>query len=96
MTMSGHPGTLPAGTSYFLRGTATQTLPRRLRFNARVNYFSDFDSNQLFSTDIASYSQNIRSYDANLSGAWRRYSLTARGRKTPRSCWRRCTGCEPS
>jgi len=71
-------GTLPAGTSYFLKGSATQTLPHNLRFNARVNYFSDFNSNQLFSTDIASYSQNIRSYDANLSGGWRRYSLTAR------------------
>jgi len=71
-------GTLPQGVSYFLKGNATHTLPHNLRVNARVDYFSDFNSNQLFSTNIASYSQNVRSYDANLSGAWRRYSLTAR------------------
>jgi LPS-assembly protein len=71
-------GTLPEGVSYFLKGNATQSLPHRLRFNAQVDYFSDFNSNQLLSADITNYSQNRRSYDANLTGAWRRYSLSAR------------------
>jgi len=71
-------GTLPEGVSYFLKGNATQSLPHRLRVNASVDYFSDFNSNQLFSTDISSFSQNRRAFDANLTGSWRRYSLTAR------------------
>jgi LPS-assembly protein len=67
--------TLPAGTSFTLRGGANQRLPGRMYARGRVDYFSSLITNQTLNTDLANTSTNNRSYGANVVGAWRSYSL---------------------
>jgi LPS-assembly protein len=70
-------GTLPASQSFKVRANATQTITRGLRARARVDYFSDVITQQLYQQNFYDASQRSRIVQAALSGAWGSYNATA-------------------
>ena len=73
----GSTSTLPDLRSYEVHGTASQTLPYRLRARGRVDYFSSLTTMQTFNTNVAAATQSQRSFGGNVVGAWNVYSLNA-------------------
>ena len=70
-------GSLPDSRSYDIRGSATQTLPFRMRARANVSYFSSIESSQLNNVNIYDLSRNSRSFGGNIAGSWGKYSLNS-------------------
>lgn len=68
---------LAAQKTFTVYGSAAESLPHNLFARASANYFSDYQTNQVFNTDPRSATRNQRTYGANLVGAWRLYSLNA-------------------
>lgn len=68
-------GSLPQTRAFELRGAANQALPGRLQARARVDYFSSVAVMQSFNTNVYDASRNQRSFGANVTGAWRTFSL---------------------
>ena len=64
--------------SFFLVGSASQTLPHRLQAQGRVNYFSSLSTNRTFKTDIRDLGVNRREYGGNVLGSWGRYSFNGK------------------
>jgi LPS-assembly protein len=65
----------PGTRSYDVNGGANHILPGNFRARARVDYFSSITTNQTFNMNINDASRNVRSYGANIVGAWRSYSV---------------------
>jgi LPS-assembly protein len=72
---NGSTSTLAESRSYDIRGAATQRLPGGFRAQARVNYFSSFETSQTFNTDVYDASRNQRTIGANVVGAFSGYTL---------------------
>lgn len=66
----------PARTSYQVIGNVTQALPLGLRARARVDYFSDITSQQLFNNNLYQMMFSTRSVGGGVSGAWRGLSVS--------------------
>jgi LPS-assembly protein len=66
----------PGRTSYQVIGNVTQALPLGLRARARVDYFSDITSQQLFNNNLYQMTFSTRSVGGGVSGAWRGLSLS--------------------
>jgi LPS-assembly protein len=75
-------GTLPETESFNVRANATQTITRGLRARARVDYFSDVVTQQLYQQNFYDASQSSRIVQGALSGAWGKYNATAAYDKT--------------
>ena len=58
------------------RGDASQALPAGIRARARVDYFSDLTTQQLYNTNIYEASQRQRTIDGSVTGAWGGVSAT--------------------
>jgi LPS-assembly protein len=69
--------TLPEKTSLEVRANATQTLTRGVRARARVDYFSDIVSQQLYHQNLYDASRRSRVIQGSLTGAWGRYNASA-------------------
>jgi LPS-assembly protein len=69
--------TTPAERTFDLRGGANQMLPGNLRARANIDYWSDVQARQAYTTNIIDYSNNRRAYGANIVGAWGTYSMNA-------------------
>ena len=54
--------------SFTVNGSANQPLPHRFRARATVDYFSSFQTNQTFYTDVNYATNNTRRYSANVYG----------------------------
>jgi LPS-assembly protein len=75
-------GVLPASTSFHIRGSGTQMLPGRLRSSFRVDYPTNFQTAQTFTTNIYDISRYQRTYGANVIRGWRYYSLNSTFERT--------------
>jgi LPS-assembly protein len=60
----------PEGRSNQINGTLSQVLPAGLRARARVEYFSDLQTQVLYNTNIYEASQRQRTIDGSVAGAW--------------------------
>jgi hypothetical protein len=60
----------PAGRSNQTNGSLTQVLPLGLRARARVEYFTDLQTQVLYNTNIYEASQRQRTIDGSVAGAW--------------------------
>ncbi|MGH9348081.1 MAG: LPS-assembly protein LptD, partial [Vicinamibacterales bacterium] len=69
-------GTLPESRSFKVRASATQTLARGLRARARVDYFSDVVSQQLYQQNVYDASQRSRVIQGAVTGAWGPYNAS--------------------
>src|SRR5262245_851466 len=67
-TNDGVTTTIPAGTSYQVTATASQTIARGLRARARVEYFTDLLTQQLYHQNIYQATQNRRTVEGGLTG----------------------------
>jgi hypothetical protein len=67
---------LPAATSYEVRGSMAQMLPAGLRVRGNVDYFSSLTTQQLYNTDIYYSSLSRRTYGGSATGNWGGVSLT--------------------
>ena len=72
----------PARTSYQVQANITQALPAGLRGRARVDYFSDIVSQQLFNNNLYQQTFSTRSYGGGVSGAWRGLSVSGQYQRT--------------
>jgi LPS-assembly protein len=70
-------GTLPKTRAFEFRGSANQPLPGPLHARGRVDYFSSVSVMQTYNSNVYDASRNQRSYGANVTGAWRTFSLNA-------------------
>ena len=70
-------GTLPEKQSFEVRANATQTIARGLRARARVDYFSDVVSQQLYHQNLYDASRRSRVMQGSIAGAWGRYNVGA-------------------
>lgn len=61
-----------ARRSYEVRGNLMQTLPGRIRVQARADFFTDATTSQLYQSDINAFSRRSRYYGADASGNWGR------------------------
>jgi LPS-assembly protein len=59
--------TLPASTSYRVQGAMTQTLSPAVRARARVDYFTDIITQQLYQQNVYYATQPYRTIDAGLT-----------------------------
>ncbi|MGH8187472.1 MAG: hypothetical protein ACREUC_13000, partial [Steroidobacteraceae bacterium] len=66
--------TLPESQSFEVRATATQTITRGLRARARVDYFSDVVTQQLYHQNLHDASRRSRIIQGALTGAWGKYN----------------------
>ncbi len=66
--------TLPEKTSFEVRANATQTIARGLRARARVDYFSDVVSQQLYHQNLYDASRRGRVIQGAVTGAWGLYN----------------------
>jgi hypothetical protein len=71
----GSTSTLPASRSYEVRGSMSQLLPGGLRARARIDYFSDITTMQTFNMNVQDASRVQRSFNGNVAGAWRGFTL---------------------
>lgn len=71
---NGQTQTLPANTSFELSGGLTHVLAPGLRARARLDYFSDVISQQLYHQNIYEASRNSRVIEGGLSAAFGRAS----------------------
>jgi LPS-assembly protein len=69
-------GTLPEKQSLEVRAAATQTIARGLRARARVDYFSDVVSQQLYHQNLYDASRRSRIIQGAVSGAWGPYNAS--------------------
>ena len=60
----------------------TQALPAGLRGRARVDYFSDITSQQLYNNNLYQQTFSTRSYGGGVSGAWRGLSVSGQYQRT--------------
>jgi LPS-assembly protein len=74
--------TNPGRTSYQLATNITQALPGGLRGRARVDYFSDITSQQLYNNNLYQQTFSTRSYGGGVSGAWRGLSVSGQYQRT--------------
>ncbi|MGH9201542.1 MAG: LPS-assembly protein LptD, partial [Vicinamibacterales bacterium] len=72
----------PSRRSYEVRAELAQPLPAGIRASARVDYFSDLTTQQLYNTDIYEASRRQRSIAASLTGAWAGVSVTGNFRRS--------------
>jgi LPS-assembly protein len=68
---------LPERTSYELSGSLTQVLGPSLRARARLDYFSDVTTQQLYQQDFYQASQQSRIIEGGLSGTFGRLQTSA-------------------
>lgn len=61
-----------ARRSYEMRGNLTQSLPGRIRLQARADFFTDATTSQLYQSDINAFSRRSRYYGVDASGNWGR------------------------
>ena len=66
----------PARRTYELAGSLAQQLPGGVRARARIDYFSDVMTQQLYSTNIYDASQSQRTVSGSVTGAWGGVSVT--------------------
>jgi hypothetical protein len=59
-------------------GTTLQPLPGRLTARARVDYFSNVETQQLYNQNIYEATRSERVYDGTVTGAWGIVNLTTR------------------
>lgn len=69
-TTNGVPQTLPAMTSYEVRGTMTQVITPNLRARARVDYFSSIITQQLYNQNLYQASNSNRVIDGGLTATF--------------------------
>lgn len=67
---------LPQTESFEVRASATQAVMRGLRARARVDYFSDVVSQQLYHQNLYDASRRSRVVSGALTGAWGKYSTS--------------------
>ena len=67
-------GTLPEKSTFEVRANATQTIARGLRARARVDYFSDVVSQQLYHQNLYDASRRGRVIQGAVTGAWGLYN----------------------
>jgi LPS-assembly protein len=75
-------GVLPASKSFHIRGSGTQMLPGRLRSSFRMDYPTNFQTAQTFTTNIYDISRYQRTYGGNVIRSWRYYSLNGTFERT--------------
>jgi LPS-assembly protein len=68
---------LPAETSYEVRGGLAQTLPAGFRARANVDYFSSLTTKQLYNTDVYYSSLSRRTIGGSVTGNWGGLNLTS-------------------
>jgi LPS-assembly protein len=69
-------GTLPETESFEVRANATQALARGLRARARVDYFSDVITQQLYHQNIYEASRRMSVIHGGVTGAWGPYNTS--------------------
>jgi LPS-assembly protein len=74
--VDGSTSTLPAETSYEIRGFLSQTLPAGFRARGNIDYFSSLTTKQLYNTDIFYSSLSRRSIVGSVTGTWGGVGLT--------------------
>ena len=72
----------PGRRSYEVRGEVAQPLPAGMRGSARVDYFSDLTTQQLYNTNIYEASRRQRTIAASVSGAWSGVSMAGNFRRS--------------
>lgn len=70
-----------AKRSYQIEGSVVQRLNDRLTARARVNYFSDVTTQQLYNQNLYQATLSQRTIDGSLAGAWGGLSLTGTYRR---------------
>jgi LPS-assembly protein len=68
---------LPQQTSYEVTGTLTQRISSAVRARARVDYFSDVTTQQLYQQDIYQASQQARHVEGGVTGSFGRLQTSA-------------------
>ncbi len=84
-TVTGADGTQtvqPGLKSYRVDGRVVQRLPFNLRLRSNANYYSSIRTQQTFQQNINRSTQSTRRMDANVSGSWSEYSLSATVERT--------------
>jgi len=74
--------TSPSRQSFAVRGNISQSLPGRIRFQARADYFTDVTAQQLYQVDLAAFSRRSRYFGADASGNWGRIRLYAQAERS--------------
>jgi len=74
--------TSAARQSFAVRGNISQTLPGRIRFQARADYFTDVTAQQLYQVDLAAFSRRSRYFGADASGNWGRIRFYAQAERS--------------
>jgi hypothetical protein len=72
----------PAKKSQVMSGGLSQGLPLGLSARARVDYFSDVTTQQLYENNFIDAARSTRSVSGGLSGAWRGLSTSATYQRT--------------
>ena len=72
----------PGRRSYEVRGEVAQPLPAGMRGSARVDYFSDLTTQQLYNTNIYEASRRQRTIAASVTGAWAGVSMAGNFRRS--------------
>ncbi len=67
-------GTLPETKSFEVRANAVQSITQGLRARARVDYFSDVISSQLYNQNVYDASRRSRVIQGAMNGAWGPYN----------------------
>ena len=68
--------TLPESESFEVRANATQAIARGLRARARVDYFSDVITQQLYHQNVYEASRRMSVINGGLTGAWGPYNTS--------------------
>jgi LPS-assembly protein len=68
--------------TYTVVGGLSQRLPLNLRFRANANYYSSIRTQQAYQQNLDRATQSTRRMDANVSGSWSEYSLSATFERT--------------
>jgi lipopolysaccharide assembly outer membrane protein LptD (OstA) len=71
----------PSVRSYQIESGVVQRLPGRLSARARIDYFSDITSQQLYNNNIYEQSRSQRTIDGSVSGAWSGWNVTGNYRR---------------
>ena len=71
-----------ARRSYEIRAEMAQPLPAGIRASARVDYFSDLTTQQLYNTNIYEASRRQRTVSGSLTGAWSGVNVTGNFRRS--------------
>jgi len=74
--------TSAARQSFAVRGNISQSLPGRIRFQARADYFTDVTAQQLHQVDLAAFSRRSRYFGADASGNWGRLRFYAQAERS--------------